>query len=150
MFVKINGEMRHLWRAVDHEGEVLESYVTRTRDKKAALKFLKKAMKKHGRTEAFVTDKLRSYGAALKDLGAIERQESGRWLNNRAENSHLPFRRRERAMQRFRRIRSLQMFASVHASVTNHFNHERSLSSRAIFKQNRAAALAEWRQLGVA
>jgi putative transposase len=150
MFVKINGEMRYLWRAVDHEGEVLESYVTKTRDRKAALKFLKKAMKKHGRAGAFVTDKLRSYGAALKDLGVADRQETGRWLNNRAENSHLPFRRRERAMQRFRRLRSLQMFASAHASVTNHFNHERSLSSRNVFKQNRAAALAEWRQLGVA
>jgi putative transposase len=150
MFVNINGEMRYLWRAVDHEGEVLESYVTKTRDRKAALKFLKKAMKKHGRAGAFVTDKLRSYGAALKDLGVADRQETGRWLNNRAENSHLPFRRRERAMQRFRRLRSLQMFASAHASVTNHFNHERSLSSRNVFKQNRAAALAEWRQLGVA
>ena len=150
MFVKINGDMCYLWRAVDHEGEVLKSYVTKTRDKKAALKFLKKAMKKHGRAGVFVTDKLRFYGAALKDLGAIERRETGRWLNNRAENSHLPFRRRERAMQRFRRIRSLQMLASVHASVTNHFNHERSLSSRNRFKQNRAAALAEWRQLGVA
>ena len=150
MFVKINGEMRYLWRAVDHEGEVLESYVTRTRDKKAALKFLKKAMKKHGRAGVIVTDKLRSYGAALKEIGAADRQETGRWLNNRAENSHLPFRRRERAMQRFRRIRSLQLFASVHASVTNHFNQERSLSSRNLFKQNRAAALAEWRQLGAA
>ena len=114
------------------------------------MKFLKKAMKKHGRAEVFVTDKLRSYGAALKDLGAADRQETDRWLNNRAENSHLPFRRRERAMQRFRRMRSLQMFASVHASVTNHFNTDRDLTSRAIFKQNHAAALAEWRQLGVA
>ena len=94
-----------------------------------------------------VTDKLRSYGAALKDLGASDRQETGRWLNNRAENSHLPFRRRERAMLRFRRMRSLQKFASVHASVTNHFNAERSLSSRSIYKQHRAAALAEWRGL---
>ncbi len=150
VFVKINGEMRYLWRAVDHEGEVLESFVTKTRDKKAALKFLKKAMKKHGRAAVFVTDKLRSYGAALRDLGAADRQETGRWLNNRVENSHLPFRRRERAMQRFRRFRSLQMFASVHASVTNHFNHERSLSSRNLFKQNRDAALAEWRKLGAA
>ena len=145
MFVKLNGETHYLWRAVDHEGEVLESFVTKTRDKKAALKFLKKAMKKHGRAGVLVTDKLRSYGAALKDLGAADRQETGRWLNNRAENSHLPFRRRERAMLRFRRIRSLQMFASVHASVTNHFNHERSLSSGKLFKTNRAAALAEWR-----
>ncbi len=150
MFVKIKGEMRYLWRAVDHEGEVLESFVTKTRDKKAALKFLKKAMKKHGRAGGFVTDKLRSYGAALKEIGAANLQETGRWVNNRAENSHLPFRRRERAMQRFRRIRSLQMFASVHASVTNHFNTDRDLTSRAIFKKNRAAALAEWRELGTA
>jgi putative transposase len=148
MFVKINGERHYLWRAVDHEGEVLESFVTKTRDKKAALKFLKKAMKKHGRCEQFVTDKLRSYGAALKDLGASDRQETGRWLNDRAENSHLPFRRRARAMLRFRRMRSLQKFASVHASVTNHFNTERSLSTRPLFKANRAAALAEWRGLG--
>jgi putative transposase len=104
VFVKINGERHYLWRAVDHEGEVLESFVTKTRDKKAALKFLKKAMRKHGRPEIIVTDRLRSYGAALKEIGAAKRQETGRWLNNRAENSHLPFRRRERAMPRFRRM----------------------------------------------
>ena len=147
VFVKINGERHYLWRAVDHEGEVLESFVTKTRDKKAALKFLKKAMRKHGQPEIIVTDKLRSYGAALRELGADDRQETGRWLNNRAENSHLPFRRRERAMLRFRRMRSLQKFAAVHASVQNHFNQERSLSSRPLFKANRAAALAEWRAL---
>ena len=147
MFVKINGEMHYLWRAVDHEGEVLESYVTKSRDRKAALKFLKKAMRKHGRPEAIVTDKLRSYGAALRDLGSERRQETGRWANNRAENSHLPFRRRERAMLRFRRMRSLQKFAAVHASVSSHFNQERHLYSRANFKLNRAVALAEWRLL---
>jgi len=150
MFVKINGERHYLWRAVDHEGEVLESFVTKTRDKKAALKFLRKTMKRYGRPEAIVTDLLRSYGAAMKVIGAADLQETGRWLNNRAENSHLPFRRRERAMQRFRRMRSLQMFAAVHASVFNHFNSERSYYSRANFKKNRAAALAEWRQLGAA
>lgn len=147
VFVKINGERHYLWRAVDHEGEVLESYVTKTRDKKAALKFLKKTMRRHGRAEALVTDKLRSYGAALKGLGTDELQETGRWANNRAENSHLPFRRRERAMLRFRRLRTLQKFASVHASVSNHFNHDRALSRRDHFKANRAAALAEWRGL---
>ncbi len=126
---------------------MLESFVTKTRDKKAALKFLKKAMRKHGRPEVIVTDLLRSYGAALKEIGAADRQETGRWMNNRAENSHLPFRRRERAMLRFRRMRSLQKFASVHASVYNHFNQERSLSTRTNFKLNRAAALAEWRGL---
>jgi putative transposase len=147
MYVKINGEMHYLWRAVDHEGEVLESFVTKTRDRKAALKFLRKSMRRHGRPERLVTDRLRSYGAALKDLGRGDDREMGRWTNNRAENSHLPFRRRERAMLRFRRMRSLQKFASVHASVFNHFNQERSLSSRSLFKQTRAAALAEWRGL---
>ena len=147
MFLKINGERHYLWRAVDHEGEVLESYVTKKRDKKAALKFLKKSMRSYGRPEVIVTDKLRSYGAALKDLGNADRQELGRWENNRAENSHLTLRGRERAMQRFRRLRSLQKFASVHASVLNLFNSERSLYFRQNFKLNRGAALTEWRQL---
>ena len=129
---------------------MLESFVTKTRDKRAALKFLRKAMKKHGGADVLVTDKLRSYGAAMKDLGVADRQVTGRWLNNRAENSHLAFRRRERAMLRFRRMRSLQKFAAVHASVSNLFNTDRSLSSRDIFKINRAAALAEWRGLGAA
>ena len=147
VFVKINGERHYLWRAVDHEGEVLESFVTKTRDRKSALKFLKKTMRRYGRPEAIVTDLLRSYGAALKAIGAANLQQTGRWLNNRAENSHLPFRRRERAMLRFRRTRSLQKFVAVHASIFNHFNSERSFYSRANFKKNRAAALAEWRGL---
>jgi putative transposase len=150
IYVKINGVTHYLWRAVDHEGEVLESFVTKTRDREAALKFLRKALRKHGRAGVFVTDDLRSYGEALKDIGAAELQVTGRWLNNRAENSHLPFRRRERAMLRFRRMRTLQKFASVHASVSNPFNSECSLSSRPFFKANRAAALAEWRQIGAA
>lgn len=147
VFVKINGERHYLWRAVDHEGEVLESSVTKTRDKKSALKFLKKTLKRHGRPDEIVTDRLRSYGAALRDLGIGDRQETGRWANNRAENSHQPFRRRERAMLRFRRMRTLQKFASVHASVYNHFNRDRALYSRQNFKANRAAALAEWSDL---
>ncbi|MGA9434871.1 MAG: IS6 family transposase [Roseobacter sp.] len=147
IFVKINGERHYLWRAVDHEGEVLESFVTKSRDMKAALKFLKKAMWKHGRPEVIVTDRLRSYGTALKEIGATGRQETGRWLNNRVENSHLPIRRRERAMLRFRQMRSSQKFVSVHASIFNHFNQERHLYSRKNFKLNRTAALAEWRQL---
>ena len=147
VYVKINGVTHYLWRAVDHEGEVLESFVTRTRDRKAALKFLKKSMKRHGRPEVIVTDRLRSYGAALKDLGRGDDREMGRWLNNRAENSHLPFRRRERAMLRFRRMRTLQKFSSVHASVHNHFQTERHLQNRVQYKLTRAAALAEWRGL---
>jgi len=112
VFVKINGERHYLWRAVDHEGEVLESFVTKTRDKKAALKFLRQSLKRHGRPEEILTDRLRSYGAALRELGVGDRQETGRWANNRAENPHKPFRRRERAMLRFRRVRTLQKFAS--------------------------------------
>ena len=150
IYVKINGVTHYLWRAVDHEGEVLESVVTKTRDRKAALKFLKKSMKRHGRPEVIVTDRLRSYGAALKELGRGDDREMGRWLNNRAENSHLPFRRRERAMLRFRRMRTLQKFASVHASVHNHFPTERHLQNRNTYKTTRAAALAEWRGLLVA
>ena len=142
VFVKINGQQHYLWRAVDHEGEVLESFVTKTRDKKAALKFLKKTLKRHGSTDEIVTDRLRSSGAALKEHGIRDRQETGRWENNRAENSHQPFRRRERAMLRFRRMRTLQKFASVHASVHNHFSRERALHSRPNYKLNRAVALA--------
>ena len=144
VYVKINGEMRYLWRAVDHEGEVLESFVSKERDKAAALKFIKKAMKRHGRPQAIVTDRLRLYSAALKEIGNAERQETGRRLNNRAENSHLPFRRRERAMNRFRRMKTHQKFASVHASVHNRFSQERHLVSRKIYKKKRAAALAAW------
>jgi len=144
MYVRINGEMRYLWRAVDHEGEVLESYVTKKRDKSAALRFLKKALKRHGPAEKIVTDGLRSYPAAMQEVGNAERRETGRHLNNRAENSHLPFRRRERAMLRFRQMKSLQKFASVHASLHNHFNSERHIVDRQTFKARRSAALAEW------
>ena len=147
VFVRINGEMHYLWRAVDHEGEVLEVFATKRRDRAAALKFLKRAMKRYGRPWSIVTDRLRSYGAAMKVIGNVPSQECGRWLNNRAENSHQPFRRREKAMAKFRDIKTLQKFASVHASVHNHFNLDRNLSRRDIFKQNRSATLAEWRQL---
>jgi putative transposase len=144
VFVKINGEMHYLWRAVDHEGEVLESYVTKKRDKKAALKFMKKAMRRYRSPNEIVTDKLGSYGAAARELGCSEKQITKRWANNRVENSHLPFRRREKAMLRFRRMHSLQRFASIHASFHNLFNSQRSLSKRSIFKLNRDAALNEW------
>ena len=149
VFVRINGERHYLWRAVDHEGEVLEAFVTRRRDRRAALKFLKRTMKRYGAPWSIVTDRLRSYRAAMNVLGNAGRQECGRWLNNRAENSHLPFRRREGAMARFRDIKTLQKFAAVHASIHNHFNHQRLLNRRDTFKQHRATALAQWRQLGV-
>jgi putative transposase len=147
VFVRINGERHYLWRAVDHECEILESFVTKTRDKSAALKFLKKALKRHGPAEVIVTDGLRSYPAAMCELGNLDRREIGRWKNNRVENSHLPFRRRERAMLRFRHMKTLQKFASVHASVHNHFNHERHLVDRQTYKARRSVTLAEWQSL---
>jgi len=145
MYVKINGEMHYLWRAVDHEGEVLESFATKDRDKAAALKFMKKLMKRHGPAKKITTDGLRSYRAAMRELGNTHKQEVGRWANNRVENSHQPLRRRERAMLRFRRMKTLQKFASVHASVHNLFNQERRHTSREIYKERRPEALAEWR-----
>jgi len=147
VFVKINGERRYLWRAVDHEGEVLECFVSKRRNRNAALKFLRKAMKRFGRPEVIVTDKLSSYRAALRELVSAGLQCTDRWMNNRAENSHQPFRRRERAMLNFRRTCSLQKFVSVHASIHNHFNHQRHLVSRVDFKKSRDAALVEWRRL---
>ena len=126
---------------------MLESFVTKERDKAAALKFIKKALKRHGSLKAITTDGLRSYKAALKELGIADRQEIGRWANNRAENSHQPFRRRERAMLRFRRMKTLQAFASVHGTFHNHFNQERHLVSRETYKERRSAALAEWRSV---
>jgi len=126
---------------------MLDVYVTSRRDKAAALRFLKRILKRHGRTGEIVTDGLPAYGAAMTESGGGARHETGRRLNNRAENSHQPFRRRERAMQRFRSRRTLQKFSSIHAQVHNHFNQERHLVSREIYKLRRAAALAEWRNV---
>jgi putative transposase len=108
---------------------------------------MKKSLKRHGSPEVITTDGLRSYRAAMSELGNIEKQEVGRWANNRVENSHLPFRRRERAMLRFRQMKSLQKFASVHANVHNHFSQERHLVDRQTYKTRRSAALAEWQSL---
>jgi putative transposase len=144
VFVRINGKIHYLWRAVDHQGEVLEVFATKRRDRKAALKFLKRTMKRYGRPWSIVTDRLRSYRAAMKAIGVTDRQDCGRWLNNRAENSHQPFRRREKPMARFQNIQTLQKFAAVHASTHNLFNLDRHLNRRHIFKLNRSAALAEW------
>ncbi len=144
MFVRINGETHYLWRAVEHEGEVLEVFATKRRDRRAALKFLKRVMKRYGRPRSIVTDRLRSYRSAMKVIGNAADQACGRWLNNRAENSHQPFRRRERAMARFRDIKTLQTFAATHASIHNHFNQERHLNCREIFKQTFAGGKRDW------
>jgi putative transposase len=147
VFVKVNGRLCYPWRAVDDEGEVLEAVVTTRRDKAAALELLKRIMKKYGAPRSIVTDELRAYSAAMNEIGVAERHEVNGRLNNRAENSHQPFRRRERAMQRFRSMKTLQKFSSNHAQVHNQFNQERHLITRQVYKQRRSAALAEWRAL---
>jgi putative transposase len=128
VFVKVNDRLRYLWRAVDHEGEVLEAVVTARRDKAAALKLLKRIMKKYGQAKSVVTDGLRAYSAAMDEIGAADRHKVGRRLNNRAENLHQPFRRRERAMQRFRSMKTLQKFSLVHAQL--HKSIRSGISSR--------------------
>ena len=150
VFVKINGKQHYLWRAVDHEGEVLECYVTLKRNREAALRFLKKAMKKYGVPYEIVTDKLASYGAALREMDLSHLHTDTKGANNRAENSHLPFRRREQARKRFRSMKSLQKVTASHGQIYNHFNQDRHLSKRNNFKANRAAALDEWRTLELA
>ena len=150
VFVKINGELHYLWRAIDHEGEVLESYVTKLRNKHAVLSFLKKVMRKHGTPKSIVTDKLRSYGAALKEIGCSDLQRTDQYLNNICESSHLPFRRKERSMQKFKNRVALQFFSSIHSQVYNHFNHQRDLQNRGIYKKLRNESLTEWRGLCVA
>jgi putative transposase len=150
VFVKVNGERHYLWRAIDHEGEVLECYVSKKRDAKKALKFIKKALKRHGLPKRIVTDKLASYRAALKKIGILGRHCTDQYLNNQAENSHLPFRRRERGMLKFRRTKTLQKFVSIHSSIYNHFNTCRHRLSRQNYKAKRADLLYEWRNLGIA
>ena len=147
VFVRINGETHSPWRAVDHEGEVLEVFATKRRDRGATLNFLKRTMKRYGRPRSIATDRLRSYRSAMKGIGNTTSQECGRWLNNRAENSHQPFRRRERAMARFKSAKTLRKLASIHSSIHNHFNQELHIHNRKDFKRNRNAALVEWRQL---
>jgi len=146
VFVSINGEQMYLWRAVDSEGEVLDILVQERRDKRAAKKLLRKLLKKQGYApSSIVTDKLRSYGAALGDLGLSNRHETGGRKNNRAENSHQPVRRRERRMQRFKSPGSAQRFLSVHAAVYNTFNTQRHLISRNTLRQFRSDAMQQWR-----
>ena len=145
--MKINGETHYLWRAVDHEVEFLEFFVTKHRDRQAALALLRKAMKRYGQPKVIVTDRLKSYRVAMAVIGNQAIQEVGRWKNNRAENSHLPFRRRERAMSRSKLERILQKFTGVHSPVCNHFNFPRHLISRGEFSIHRNAALVGWQQL---
>jgi putative transposase len=147
VYLKIDGRMVYLWRAVDAEGEVLDVLVQSKRDKRAALKLMRKLLRKYAVVpERIVTDDLRSYGAATLDLGIDHLHDRGRWKNNRAENSHQPTRRRERKMQRFKSAGSAQKFLSTHAATYNIFNVQRHLTSAQTHRVLRAAAMTTWRE----
>jgi len=151
MFVSINGKRMYLWRAVDCEGEVLDILVQSRRNKNAALRLMKKLLKKQGFVpDAFVTDKLPSYGAALKELRLAKQHDFGGRKNNRAENSHLPVRQRERRMQRLKSAGSAQQFLSTHAAIYNTFNVQRHLTSRKTLRQFRNQAMDVWQTVTTA
>jgi transposase-like protein len=135
----------YLWRAVDHEGEVLDMLVQRRRDSRAALRLMRKLLKKQGfAPKLLVTDKLRSYASAFRRLGLSCPHQQGLRKNNRAENSHQSVRRRERKLQRFKSARSAQCFLSMHAAVHNTFNFQRHLVSRSTLRMFRSEAAAQW------
>ncbi|MGO9719729.1 MAG: IS6 family transposase [Methylocella sp.] len=148
VYLKIDGRLAYLWRAADAEGEVLDVLVQTRRNKRAALKLMRKLLKKYGFVpDKLVTDDLRSYGAAASDLGIAKRHERGRWRNNRAENSHQPTRRRERKMQGFKSVGSAQRFLSVQAATQNTFNVQRHLISARTHRAFRASAMQTWREV---
>ena len=145
MVVWIAGRRMYLWRAVDHEGEILDKLVQPRRDQRAALRLMRKLLKRQGFAPKLqVTDKLRSYGSAFRHLRLTCPHENGLRSNNRAENSHQVVRRRGRKMQRFKSAQSAQRFLSIHAAVHNNFNVQRHLVSRATLRNLRAEATAQW------
>jgi putative transposase len=148
VFVRVGGKIHYLWRAVDDEGEVLDLLVQSRRDRKAALRLLRRLLKRQGHLpDTIVTDRLRSYGAALRDLGLADRHVTGGRSNNRAEVSHQPTRRRERQRLGFRSAGSAQRFLATHAAVYNHFNVQRHLISRRTLRTFRTEAYAGWREV---
>src|SRR6202023_161005 len=151
MVVRIAGKRMYLWRAVDHEGEVLDMLVQRCRDKRAALRLMRKLLRKQGfAPRLLTTDKLGSYGSAFRHLRLTCPHEQGVRANNRAENSHQVVRRRERKMQRFKSAGSAQRFLSIHAAIHNTFNLQRHLVSRATLRIFRADATTHWQAAGAA
>ena len=152
MIVRISGKRMYMWRAVDREGEVLDVLVQTRRNKAAALKLLRKLLKNQGFVpDEIMTDGLASYRPALWELGALKRHQPGRLReNNRAENSHLPVRRRERKMQLFKSPGQAQRFVSTHSAIYNCFNTERHLVSRKTMRFYRDRAFAEWQAASAA
>ena len=147
MVIKIRGRKHWLWRAVDDEGEVLDFLVQPRRCARSARRLLRKLLKKQGfAPKQITTDKLRSYGTAIRQERLSAVHDQGLRANNRAENSHQPVRRRERKMQRFKSTGSAQRFLSIHAAVQNAFYVQRHLVPRRIYKQFRNSAFEVWRE----
>ena len=147
MVVSIGGKRMYLWRAIDQNGEILDMLVQPKRDKRAALRLMRKLLKKCGRAPyVLVTDKLRSYAAAFRDLGLVARHHQAKWKNNRIEGSHVYVRRRERRMQGFRSPGSAQRFVSVHQATYNTFNTQRHLCSAPEHRDRRQTALGIWHE----
>ena len=145
VYTKINGKMVYLWRAVDNEGTVLDIVIQRRRNTHAAMRLLRKLLRNQGiKPTLIVTDRLGSYGAALKQLGMKHLHDVGGRKNNRAECSHVPIRRREQKSQKFRSVRNAQMLLSVHGQIYNLFNHRRHLISRKTLRKFRQQAQNEW------
>ena len=145
VFVKIQGKQQYLWRAVDQDGEVVDVFLQTRRDGKAAKRFFKRLIKRHqDEPRKIVTDKLRSYGVAHRELTPEAIHDSSRYANNRAELSHQPTRVRERGMRRFKSKRQAQRFLDVHAAVYNLFNLGRHLISACHYRESRQRAFASW------
>jgi putative transposase len=147
MVVSIQGRRMDLWRAVDQEGEILDVLVQSKRDTAAAVRLLRKLLKQQGYApKVLVTDRLRSYASARREVGLANRHEQGLRKNNRAENSHQVVRRRERTMLGFKSPGSAQRFLSVHSAVHNTVNVQRHLISRRTLRLFRAEASTAWQQ----
>ena len=129
---------------IDQKGKILECYVLKCTDKKAARKVLLRLISKHGQPKKIVTDKLPSYKIALKELRIMHLQNTDQYLNNQCENSHLHFRRQEKMMNKFLSHKSLQKFTSIHATFLDHFNYQRHIEIRQNFRNLRQDSIESW------
>ena len=146
VFIKIDGKQYYLWRAVDQDGEVVDVFLQKRRDAKAAKRFFRRLLRSHGgEPRKIVTDKLRSYGVAHRELIPESIHDTSQYANNRAELSHQPTRVRERGMRKFKSIRQAQRFLNVHAAVYNLFNLGRHLVSAKTYRFFRMRAFASWK-----
>jgi len=145
VFIKINGKQHYLWRAVDQDGEVVDVYLQAGRDGAAAKRFFKRLLRSHeGEPRKIVTDKLRSYGVAHRELIPEAIHDTSQYANNRVEQSHEPTRVRERGMRKFKSVRQARRFLGAHAAVSNLFNLGRHLVSAEHYRNLRVSAFADW------